>query len=117
MNYREAIEILSTNIHLDCSLADAVQELQARTFAVEQLERFEILENAIKEKDLISRKEVCQILHELGGCDAKPGSWSDGWDRAIAKAISQVETMWYVTNHEAERIMIDFIKEMGEHDG
>ena len=36
---------------------------------------------------LIDAHEVYKYLHSLGGCDAEPGSWSDGWDKAIDTAI------------------------------
>lgn len=36
---------------------------------------------------LIDAHEVYKYLRDLGGCDAEPGSWSDGWDEAIYAAI------------------------------
>ena len=39
--------------------------------------------------DLISRKAVYEMLHGLGGCDASD-EWSNGWDKAIDTAISEL---------------------------
>lgn len=36
---------------------------------------------------LIDADALRQALHEAGGCDADPGSWSAGWDAAITEAI------------------------------
>ena len=36
---------------------------------------------------LIDAHEVYKYLNSIGGCDAEPESWSDGWDKAIDAAI------------------------------
>lgn len=41
----------------------------------------------------INRETVCEKLNEIGGCDAGPDSWADGWDKAISEAIKIVEGM------------------------
>lgn len=40
---------------------------------------------------LIDAHEVYKYLRDLGGCDAEPGSWSDGWDKAIDTAIDGLD--------------------------
>lgn len=47
-------------------------------------------ENSDDELDLISRKEVWNMLHGLGGCGAAE-EFDKGWDSAINEAISQLE--------------------------
>lgn len=39
--------------------------------------------------DLISRKAVYEMLHDLGGSDASD-EWSNGWDKAIDVAIKEL---------------------------
>lgn len=39
----------------------------------------------------IKQKKVYEMLHEIGGCDAEPESWADGWDKAIDTAIDKLE--------------------------
>lgn len=41
----------------------------------------------------ISREKVYEMLNALGGCDAEPESWSDGWDNAIDTAIEELYEM------------------------
>lgn len=36
---------------------------------------------------LIDAHEMYKYLNSIGGCDAEPESWSDGWDKAIDAAI------------------------------
>lgn len=43
--------------------------------------------------EFVKRDDVLGILHELGGCDAERGSWSDGWDQAIDTAYDRVKGM------------------------
>lgn len=42
--------------------------------------------------DLISRKAVLKILHDLGGCGATD-SYYKGWDHAISAAYDSVEEL------------------------
>lgn len=41
----------------------------------------------------ISSKKLIEKLHEIGGCDAEPDTWANGWDLAIDKAIEIVSDM------------------------
>lgn len=41
--------------------------------------------------EYIKRKKVYEMLNTLGGCDAEPESWSDGWDKAIDAAIEELD--------------------------
>lgn len=38
----------------------------------------------------VKLKKVWKMLHDLGGCDAEPESWADGWDKAIDAAIGEL---------------------------
>lgn len=40
--------------------------------------------------EYIKRGEVSKMLNSIGGCDADPKSWADGWDKAIDTAISEI---------------------------
>lgn len=35
----------------------------------------------------IDANALHQALHDAGGCGATPGTWADGWDKAITEAI------------------------------
>lgn len=39
----------------------------------------------------VSKDDVRQMLHNIGGCDAEKESWADGWDKAIDEAIRQLD--------------------------
>lgn len=39
----------------------------------------------------VSKDDVRQMLHDIGGCDAEKDSWEDGWDKAIDEAIRQLD--------------------------
>lgn len=41
--------------------------------------------------EYIEREALLQTLEEVGGCDAPPDSWADGYDRGILSAITVVE--------------------------
>lgn len=41
--------------------------------------------------EYIKRKKVRKMLNALGGCGADPGSWANGWDKAIDTAIEELE--------------------------
>ncbi|MCM1525155.1 MAG: Lar family restriction alleviation protein [Ruminococcus sp.] len=41
--------------------------------------------------EYIEREKVYQMLHGIGGCDAEPESWANGWDKTIDTAISELE--------------------------
>lgn len=41
-------------------------------------------------KNTIKTQELYNRLHQIGGCDAMPDSFADGWDKAIDEAISVV---------------------------
>lgn len=43
--------------------------------------------------DYIDRKFVLLKLHELGGCDADPDTWADGYDKAIDAAYNLVRDL------------------------
>lgn len=51
--------------------------------------------------EYVRMNDVLATLHNIGGCDAEPGSWADGWDKAIDEAIRLVSKMG---NHELEFI-------------
>lgn len=40
--------------------------------------------------DYMERRRVLSILHEIGGCGAEPGTWADGYDRAINEAYDRI---------------------------
>lgn len=40
--------------------------------------------------EYIEREKVYEMLNALGGCDAGPESWADGWDKAIDMAINEL---------------------------
>ena len=42
-------------------------------------------------KEYIEREALLQELEEVGGCDAPPDSWADGFDKGILSAIKHVE--------------------------
>lgn len=52
--------------------------------------------------DLISRKAVYEMLHGLGGCDASD-EWSNGWDKAIDTAISELNEIQLLKESEVEK--------------
>ena len=41
----------------------------------------------------IEREALLQVLEEVGGCDAPPDSWADGWDKGISEAIKFVKEL------------------------
>ena len=41
--------------------------------------------------DYIDRDTVLDKLHEIGGCDAPPDTWADGFDKAIDEAYRAVQ--------------------------
>lgn len=41
--------------------------------------------------EYIEREALMQELEEIGGCDAPPDSWADGFDKGILSAIKHVE--------------------------
>lgn len=43
--------------------------------------------------EYIEQEKVWEMLHEIGGCEAEPESWADGWDKAIDAAINELEKM------------------------
>lgn len=43
--------------------------------------------------EYIEREALLQALEALGGCDAPPDSWADGWDKGISEAIIIVKKM------------------------
>lgn len=45
----------------------------------------------VKMAEYIKRKKVYKMLNALGGCGADPGSWANGWDKAIDTAIEELE--------------------------
>ena len=40
--------------------------------------------------DYMERRRVLSILHEIGGCGAEPGTWADGYDKAINEAYDRI---------------------------
>lgn len=38
--------------------------------------------------EYLSRARVLEVLQEIGGCDADPDTWADGWDKAIDEPIT-----------------------------
>lgn len=40
--------------------------------------------------DYMERRRVLSILHEIGGCGAEPGTWTDGYDKAINEAYDRI---------------------------
>lgn len=43
--------------------------------------------------DYIDRDTVLDKLHEIGGCDAPPDTWADGFDKAIDEAYRAVQSL------------------------
>lgn len=43
--------------------------------------------------EYIERETLLQTLEEVGGCDAPPDSWADGWDKGISEAIKFVKEL------------------------
>ena len=41
--------------------------------------------------EYIERESLLKALEDIGGCDAPPDSWADGYDRGILSAITVVE--------------------------
>lgn len=41
----------------------------------------------------IEREKIWEMLHGIGGCDAEPESWADGWDKAIDAAIGELDKL------------------------
>ena len=41
--------------------------------------------------DYMERRRVLSILHEIGGCGAEPGTWADGYDKAINEAYEKIK--------------------------
>lgn len=42
--------------------------------------------------EYIKRERVLEILHDIGGCGAEPGTWDDGYDSAINAAYDAVQS-------------------------
>ena len=42
--------------------------------------------------EYITRERVLEILHDIGGCGAEPGTWDDGYDSAINAAYDAVQS-------------------------
>lgn len=40
--------------------------------------------------DCIERMRVLQEFQKIGGCGAAPGTWSEGWDKAIDAAYNRI---------------------------
>lgn len=45
----------------------------------------------VESKEYIEKESLLQALEEIGGCDAPPDSWADGFDKGILSAIKHVE--------------------------
>ena len=58
--------------------------------------------------DLISRKAVYEMLHDLGGSDATD-EWADGWDKAISQAISDLDDI--PTAYDVDKVVKRLEKE------
>lgn len=43
--------------------------------------------------EYIERDTVLNALHEIGGCDATPDTWADGYDKAIDEAYRVVSDL------------------------
>ncbi len=43
--------------------------------------------------EYIEREKVYNMLNALGGCDAEPESWADGWDKAFDEAIRELDNI------------------------
>lgn len=56
--------------------------------------------------DLISKKAVYKMLHDLGGCDAAD-DWSKGWDKAIDEAIEELDDIPTVNQGIEQSIICD----------
>lgn len=41
---------------------------------------------------LIDAKKLRSAVHDIGGCDAKPDTWCDGWDKAIDTVIDLIDS-------------------------
>ncbi len=41
----------------------------------------------------IKHEKIWEMLHAIGGCDAEPESWADGWDKAIDTAIEELDKL------------------------
>lgn len=41
----------------------------------------------------IEYEKIWEMLHGIGGCDAEPESWEDGWDKAIDTAIEELDKL------------------------
>lgn len=41
----------------------------------------------------IDREAVLHALHEIGGCDAPPDTWANGFDKAIDEAYRSVQRL------------------------
>lgn len=42
--------------------------------------------------ECIKRERVLEILNDIGGCGAEPGTWDDGYDSAINAAYDAVQS-------------------------
>lgn len=40
--------------------------------------------------DCIERMRVLEELQKIGGCGAAPGTWAEGWDKAIDEAYNRI---------------------------
>lgn len=74
-------ELENIGCHFNCPLIDFPD------FECEKL----IKERAVKD----TAKEIQQMLHDLGGCDATD-DWSKGWDKAIDTAYEAIEKCYGV---------------------
>lgn len=44
-------------------------------------------------KKYIDAEKLYNALNSIGGCDAQPKTWADGWDKAIDESIDFLERM------------------------
>ena len=65
------------------------------------MERSKVITRKKHRKESDIAKEVLQILHELGGCDATD-EWSKGWDEAIDTAYDEIKKRYNVEEDEEE---------------
>lgn len=43
--------------------------------------------------EYIEREKVYNMLNALGGCDAEPDTWADGWDKAFDESIRELDNI------------------------
>ena len=79
-----------------------IKDLQHQVSICEELIKKSLNKNSNEEKvrsESDIAKEVLQILHELGGCDATD-EWSKGWDEAIDTAYDEIKKRYNVEEDE-----------------